>query len=144
LHERIGAAMESLYAGRLEDHLDELAHHYSRSDNAAKAVQYLRLAAAQALSRSHHDEANAHAAAALELIGRLPDGPDRLRAELALRMLSAQASMATTGYGAADVQTALGRAETICRQIGSAAEMFPVIAILCTYCLARGEHRRVR
>ena len=42
-------AIESLYAGRLEDHFDELAHHYSRSDNVAKAVQYLRLAAAQAL-----------------------------------------------------------------------------------------------
>jgi class 3 adenylate cyclase/tetratricopeptide (TPR) repeat protein len=143
-HERTGAAMESLYAARLEDHIDELAHHYSRSENVAKAVEYLRLAAAQALARSHHDEASAHATGALKLIGRLPDATHRLRAELAIRMLGAQASMATAGYGASDVQSALDRAEAICRQIGAAEVMFPVISILCTYCLARGEHRRLR
>src|SRR5262249_16786045 len=34
LHERIGAALETLYAASLDDHLAELAHHYSRSANA--------------------------------------------------------------------------------------------------------------
>jgi predicted ATPase len=33
LHERAGLALESMFARQLEDHLDELAHHYSRSDN---------------------------------------------------------------------------------------------------------------
>src|SRR5713226_3475936 len=33
LHERAGLALESMFPGQLEDHLDELAHHYSRSDN---------------------------------------------------------------------------------------------------------------
>ena len=41
LHERAGQALESMFAGQLEDHLDELAHHYSRSDNVEKAVEYL-------------------------------------------------------------------------------------------------------
>jgi predicted ATPase len=48
LHERAGRGIESLYGSRLEDHFDELAHHYSRSDNAPKAVEYLRLASAGA------------------------------------------------------------------------------------------------
>jgi predicted ATPase len=38
LHERAGKAIELLYAGRLEDHLSELAHHYDRSGNLGKAV----------------------------------------------------------------------------------------------------------
>ena len=36
---------------RLDDHLADLAHHYSRSANQAKAVEYLRLAGVQAMSR---------------------------------------------------------------------------------------------
>ena len=36
LHERAGQALESMFAGQLEDHLDELAHHYSRSENSAR------------------------------------------------------------------------------------------------------------
>ncbi len=140
LHERTGAAMESGYAGRLEDHFDELAHHYSRSDDASKAVQYLRLASAQALSRSHYAEASAHAAAGLNLLERLPDGLDRLRAELALQMLTAQSSMATTGYGAPGVEAALRRAEALCREIGSATETFPVLAGLFAYYSTRAEH----
>ena len=38
LHERAGQALESMFAERLDDHLGELAHHYSRSDNIEKAV----------------------------------------------------------------------------------------------------------
>jgi predicted ATPase len=30
LHERIGAALEALHRGRLDDHLDHLAHHFHR------------------------------------------------------------------------------------------------------------------
>ena len=31
LHERTGEVIETLFAGRLDDHLNELARHYSRS-----------------------------------------------------------------------------------------------------------------
>src|SRR6266849_2227387 len=41
LHERFGDAIESLYTSSLDDHLAELAHHYSHSDNVTKAVEYL-------------------------------------------------------------------------------------------------------
>src|SRR5258708_25907388 len=54
LHERAGLALESLFADQLDDHLDELARHYSRSDNVAKAVEYLGRAGRQALQRSAH------------------------------------------------------------------------------------------
>jgi predicted ATPase len=37
-HERAGLALESMFAEQLEDHLDDLAHHYSRSDNIGKAI----------------------------------------------------------------------------------------------------------
>jgi predicted ATPase len=37
LHERAGAALEAMFAGQLDDHLEELAHHYSRTENFEKA-----------------------------------------------------------------------------------------------------------
>ena len=41
LHERTGAAIETLLRKFIDDHLDELAHHYGRSANVPKAVEYL-------------------------------------------------------------------------------------------------------
>jgi predicted ATPase len=41
LHERAGAALESMFAEQMDDHLGDLAHHYSHSDNVSKAVEYL-------------------------------------------------------------------------------------------------------
>jgi class 3 adenylate cyclase len=52
LHERTAAALETLYASSVEEHLAGLAHHYGRSANFDKAVQYLTRAGQQALKRS--------------------------------------------------------------------------------------------
>ena len=68
LHERIGVALETLYASSLDDHLAELAHHYSRGNNPAKAVDYLGRAARQAVSRSAFNEALAYARSGLAAI----------------------------------------------------------------------------
>jgi tetratricopeptide (TPR) repeat protein len=49
LHENAGEAIETIFAGRLEEHFSQLAHHYSHSRNSEKAVDYLTLAARQAI-----------------------------------------------------------------------------------------------
>ena len=41
LHERIGAAIEALYAYSIDDHLDDLAHHYSRSGNVRRRLSIM-------------------------------------------------------------------------------------------------------
>ena len=51
LHERAAAAIEALGAGRVEDQLMEVAHHYSRSGNVGKAVEYLGRAGQRAARR---------------------------------------------------------------------------------------------
>src|SRR5260370_42028504 len=57
LHGRIGAAIEKMYAERLDDHLTELAHHFARSADTAKAVEYLLKAGERAAQRSASKEA---------------------------------------------------------------------------------------
>jgi hypothetical protein len=57
LHKRTAQALKVLYSGSLAEHYSDLAHHYSRSGNAAKAVEYLSLAGQQAAVSargSHH------------------------------------------------------------------------------------------
>jgi class 3 adenylate cyclase/tetratricopeptide (TPR) repeat protein len=106
LHERIGAAREALYASSLEDHLAELAHHYSRSPNADKAVDYLGRAAQQALSRSAFNEALAHASAGVALIPALAASAARGRREFGLLLTLVRAATAIEGFGSP--QRALG------------------------------------
>src|SRR4029450_12140319 len=75
LHERTAQAIEQLFQDRLEEHYSDLAHHYSRSENTQKAVEYLGLAGQQAEQRSAYTEAITHLTTALELLKTLPDTP---------------------------------------------------------------------
>jgi tetratricopeptide (TPR) repeat protein len=86
LHERAGQAMEALYHERLDDHYDDLARHYRASSNTAKAVEYLTLAGRQTVRRGLYAQALADVEPALALCAKLPDGSERLRAELGVRL----------------------------------------------------------
>jgi class 3 adenylate cyclase/tetratricopeptide (TPR) repeat protein len=87
LHECTATAIERLYRERLEDQYVNLSYHYSLSNRAAKAVEYLRLAGEQAMDRGGYAKAQANVELALKLIEKLPEGPERLRAELGIRLL---------------------------------------------------------
>src|SRR5262249_31626182 len=86
LHERTGQALEALYRANLDEHYSELAHHYSRSGNTEKAVEYLHLAWQQAVQRSAYEEAITYLTTALELLTTLPDTHERVQQELVLRL----------------------------------------------------------
>ena len=78
LHERTAQAIEALYRANLDDHYSELAHHYSRSGNTQKAVEYLSLAGQQAVQRSANAEAINHLTTALR-VAQDPAGHPRAR-----------------------------------------------------------------
>ena len=100
LHERAAQAIEALFADRLEDHLSELAHHYDRSGNVRKAVEYLGRAGQGAVRQSSHSEAIGYLTRALELLKHLPDGVDRDRQELDLQMALGWSLFVARGSGA--------------------------------------------
>src|SRR5207249_10106115 len=52
LHSKIIATIETLYADRLAEHIDRLAHHAIRGEAWEKAVIYLRQAGAKSAARS--------------------------------------------------------------------------------------------
>ena len=141
LHERAGAAIESLYAAHVEDYLEELAHHYSRSNNIQKALEYLRLAADQAFNRSHHSEAITHAGEALSILRSLPENAERLETELALRLRLGQAFAATLGFGAPEVGKAFDRASQLTGLIENADIRFSALGGLWVHHLVQGNHK---
>jgi predicted ATPase len=97
LHERIGDAIESLYASSLDDHLAELAYHYSHSDNVTKAIEYLERAGQQAMRRSAYADAIGSLNAATDLLQRLSESTERIQRELLLQLAVAPALMVVKG-----------------------------------------------
>ena len=73
LHVRILAALEELYADRLDEQVDRLAHHAIRGEVWDKAVTYGRQAGAKAVERSALREAAAAFEQALAALQHLPD-----------------------------------------------------------------------
>ncbi|MBI3303806.1 MAG: AAA family ATPase, partial [Deltaproteobacteria bacterium] len=139
LHERAAQAIEVLFHSRLEDHYNELAHHYSRSGNTRKAVEYLGLAGQQAVQRSAYAEAIGHLTTALELLKTLPDTPERAQQELRLQTTLGLALAATKGYAAAEVEQVYSRAQELCRQVGETPELFSVLFGLWAFHIVRAE-----
>ena len=118
LHERTGQAIEALFPSRLAEQYGALAHHYSRSGNTGKAVEYLRLAGQQAVQRSAYAEAISHVIAALELLETLPDTVERGQRELVLQLTLGEAMAFTKGLGVPEVERAYARARELCQQVG--------------------------
>jgi predicted ATPase len=140
LHEQTARAIEALHRATLEDHYSELAHHYSRSGNAAKAVAYLSLAGQQAERQSAHADAVHHVTAALAWLGSLPDTTARARQELTLQLSLGASLIATKGYGAAEVEHTYTRAQELCLQVGEPLQVSQVLFGLYAFYATRGNH----
>jgi len=118
LHGRTAQGIEAAYSRRLEDHYADLAYHYRSSDNAPKAVEYLRLAGEQAMNRGTHTQALANVEAALNLIERLPEGVEQRRAELRVRLLEGMAVSVLYGMASTERLRAFKRVCELSEQLG--------------------------
>src|ERR1700722_11844512 len=117
LHERIGHAPESIFPEQLDDHLTQLAHHYSHSDNINKAIEYLGRAGQQALQRSANADAIASLTAALDMLPKLPEGPGRDQRELLLELNLAVALAPVKGFAAPEVVQAFTHTRELCERL---------------------------
>jgi class 3 adenylate cyclase/tetratricopeptide (TPR) repeat protein len=94
LHTAIGAAIEELYADRLNDHAAILAYHYARSHRPDRAVGYALIAGDRAAKLYANAEATTHYEEALRILVTLPASPprDELHVDATIKL----ASVATT------------------------------------------------
>ena len=77
LHEKIGNAVEKLYADRIEEQYELLAHHYALSEHWEKAVHFGRLAAEKAHKLSQFQQAVTIYEQTAEWLLKLPENKIR-------------------------------------------------------------------
>ncbi|ANG64666.1 hypothetical protein A8C75_20750 [Marinobacterium aestuarii] len=139
LHERTAQAIETLFSTSLDDRCSELAHHYSCSGNADKAVEYLLRAADQAMRRSASKEALAHLRQAQSLLPALPDTSRRTELELQLQISLGHVWMAVRGFGATEVEACFTRAEILARELGDSQQLFSALVALRRFYTLRAD-----
>ncbi len=86
LHGRVGEAIESVRAGRLDGHFAELAHHFGEAASAAgsvdRAIEYSRRAGARALAVLGYEDAIKHHERALRFLEDSGSADEARRCEL--------------------------------------------------------------
>jgi class 3 adenylate cyclase/tetratricopeptide (TPR) repeat protein len=86
LHARIVDAIEQVYADRLDEHVERLAHHAVRGEIGERAVDYLRKAGTKAYTRAALSESRDRYQQGLDLLARLPATPENIRRGIDVRL----------------------------------------------------------
>jgi class 3 adenylate cyclase/predicted ATPase len=84
LNGRVAIACEALYADSVDEHVEEIAYHYYRSDDQGKALLYLERGAEQAQARGAQAEANELLLRAAKVAERIED--DQAATRIAARL----------------------------------------------------------
>jgi class 3 adenylate cyclase/tetratricopeptide (TPR) repeat protein len=114
LHAKIGDAVEQLYADRIEEQFELLAHHYALAENWEKAVHFGRLAAEKAHKLSQFQQAVTIYEQAAEWLLKLPENKIRQESLVDIQM---EICWSYIGLGQ------LEKAEEVCLQAETTAKV---------------------
>lgn len=138
LHRRVGESLERAHGARSVEIAAELAVQFERGQDIARAIRYLQHAAENARRRSALKEARLHYERSLALLERQPDGDERAERELNLRLGLGATIMATSGWGAPEVEAAYLKARSLSQRIGDTPRLFPALWGLWLFYWGRG------
>ncbi|OLB49801.1 MAG: hypothetical protein AUH99_11110 [Candidatus Rokubacteria bacterium 13_2_20CM_2_70_11] len=138
LHARVLAAIESVYADRLTEHVDRLAHHAFLGEVWDKAAVYSRQAGAKAVARSAQSEAVKCFAQALEALGHLPESREQAEQAVDLHLLRANSLLPIAEL--APIIHHLREAERLARQLGDQPRLGRVSSFVSAYFWLIGDH----
>jgi DNA-binding SARP family transcriptional activator/predicted ATPase len=141
VHLQIVEISEALYADRIDEHVERMAHHALAGEQWSKAVDYLHRSAMRAMQRSAHQNAIQYLEKGLAVIEKLPDSPERMRKELDYRKAMGVTMMAAKGWAAKEVLDAYTRARELCEKLDDERELFIVLRGEGQYRMIRGESR---
>jgi DNA-binding winged helix-turn-helix (wHTH) protein/predicted ATPase len=139
LHQAIGER-EMIGLGELAAaQAAQLAMHFGRGRDWARAVEFHRIAARGALERQASHEVVAHCSAALEALAQVPVDAAQREQELRLVATRARLSMAIHGYAAAETVQDYARARVLCAELPTSPTLYPVLRGLLSYHHVRAE-----
>lgn len=138
IHQRIGDAIEKLYAENLEEFYEVLAYHYSRGAAFEKACQYLKLSGKKA-TRSHAPwEAYAFYKEAVELLQKPPETEEKQK-ELIEVIRSMRTPLGILGFPEGSLSFyQLG--ERLAKDLGDAGHLASIYSGMGTYYSHTGDY----
>lgn len=140
LHARILAVMETLYADRLEEHIDRLAHHAFQGHVWDKAVGYLRQAGTKASDRSASRDAVGYFDHAFAALKHLPSTRHTMEQELDLRFEMRNVLQTLGEFG--PMLDHLQKAEALAESLANDRQLGWVSAYLTDYFRLTGDQNR--
>jgi predicted ATPase len=139
LHQRIGAREEVGYGAEAGARAAELAVHFARGRDYARAVQYLQQAGKNALQRSSYQEVLSHLTKALDLLTLMPDTLARAEQELDILVALGHALRPSKGLAAPEVEATYHRARELCQHVQNPLKLLPVLEGLVPFYLVRED-----
>src|SRR6516162_1071012 len=127
LHNRIADALENSFPHIIETQPELLAHHLAQAGSIERAIDYLRKAGQRSIERSANVEAIGHLPGPLDLLQSLPDSRDRRQVGLRLRVLLAQAMIASHGYAAPSTRRILLQAKELIDESTCGSHKFAIL-----------------
>jgi class 3 adenylate cyclase/predicted ATPase len=143
-HQRIAQVVETRFPEIYETQPELLAHHYTEAGLNAQAVPHWQRAGQRAIERSAHVEAIAHLTKGLDLLGRLPDTPERAQQELSCQLSLGASLLATKGHPAPELEHVYARARRLCQQMGETPQLLGALQGLFAFYLAKAEFKSTR
>lgn len=143
-HHRVAQVLEERFPETAETQPELLAHHYTEADLIGQAIPYWQRAGQRAIERSANVEAVGHLTKGLELLGILPDTPERIQQELDLLTTIGPALIAIKGYAAPDVEKSYTWARELCQRVGETPQLFRVLWGLWAFYVGRAEPQTAR
>lgn len=142
LHEKIGLRLEHDHRDDTAPVAAQLAMHFERGGDAARAVRYLDETAEVAIQRSSHEEASVLVRRGLGLLESQPDTAQRRQAEFGLQAKLGNCLTLTKGYVDPEVRASFDRAMALSADVDAhTPDLMSVLAGLCGFYELRGEHR---
>jgi predicted ATPase len=142
IHEKTGDALEAMFAQQIDEHLSDLAYHFSNSANLDKAITYLVRAAEQARGQSGYDEAIERLNRALSLLHQLPDDATRDAREVRIRVFLGQTLAAARGFSTPALADHIARIEELSRRIADPEVRYILLFSQWNVAFSRGDLRR--
>jgi class 3 adenylate cyclase/tetratricopeptide (TPR) repeat protein len=141
IHEKIGQAIESLHAQRLEEFYEMLAYHYSRSGNLPKAYEYLKQAAGKAVRKDAPFEGLRLYKEALGVLLKLPSTAENKKEQIELVLLIA-APERRVGY-TEDILPLLQKAEALAEELGDVRNRLAMRSLMGHYFITKEGNSRL-
>ncbi|MBR1281597.1 AAA family ATPase [Bradyrhizobium sp. AUGA SZCCT0177] len=138
IHADIAAILEHDVSELAENQPQVLAYHYQEAGNHQRAIRCWFESGQGALAHSANVEAIASFRKALQLLGALPETPERIKQEIDIQLALGIPLIAVQGYASEEIREVFSRAHTLCVQLGNIPEYFQALFGLWGHCWMGG------